>query len=552
MEFNLADLFECVADRVGERVAVVGEGRRLTYAELDERATRLAHGLAGCGVAAGDHVGLDLYNSPEHVEAMLACFKLRAVPVNVNYRYTAGELAYLARDADLVALVSQPELAGPVAALAADPPERLRTFVEVGDGVAPVVPRALRYEDVLASGGPARDFGARSADDHYVLYTGGTTGMPKGVVWRHEDIFFATLGGGNPGGPPITRPEQIGETVLVNRAQRVGPFLPPGHPGPDEMVVLALGPLMHASGQWSALGTLLGGGRVVLYDRPAMDMAYVLELVERERVVMLTLVGDASARPLLAELDAHPGARDTSSLLLLGSGGSILSGDVKDRLLAAVPTVLAITEAIGSSEAPIQGIALAHQGGPPSASLQFTAKDVTMVLDDRHVPIPPGSGQVGWLATTGHVPLGYYNDPARTARTFVEIDGRRWSLPGDMATIDADGTVHLLGRGSLCVNTGGEKVYPEEVEAVLKSHPDVVDAVVVGVVDARWGQRVAAVVQARDGAAPTLDDVQRHCRAHLAGYKVPRSLRLVPEVRRSPSGKADYPWAARVAEEPLP
>ena len=372
--------------------------------------------------------------------------------------------------------------------------------------------------------------------------------MPKGVVWRHEDIFFVTLGAGNPGGPPITRPEEIGETVLVNRAQRVGPFLPPGHPGPDAMAVFSLGPLMHASGQWSALGTLLGGGKVVLYDRPAMDMAYVLELVEREQVVMLTLVGDASARPLLAELDAHPGARDTSSLLLLGSGGSILSGDVKDRLLASLPTVLAITEAIGSSEAPVQGIAIAQHDGPPSASLRFAAKDVTMVVDDRHVPIEPGSGQVGWLATTGHIPLGYYNDPVKTARTFVEIDGRRWSLPGDMATIDADGTVQLLGRGSLCINTGGEKVYPEEVEAVLKTHADVVDAVVVGVKDDRWGQRVAAVVQARAGASLSLDDVQTHCRAHLAGYKVPRVLQVVPEVRRSPSGKADYPWAAAVVE----
>jgi acyl-CoA synthetase (AMP-forming)/AMP-acid ligase II len=357
------------------------------------------------------------------------------------------------------------------------------------------------------------------------------------------------MGAGNPGGPPITRPEEIGETVLVNRAQRVGPFLPPGHPVPEVMAVLSLGPLMHASGQWSALGTLLGGGKVVLYDRPAMDMAYVLELIERERVVMLTLIGDASGRPLLAELDAHPDAHDTSSVLLLGSGGSILTGEVKDRLLAALPTALAVLEAIGSSESPVQGLAIAKPDGPPSASLRFTAKDTTMVVDDCHVPIPPGSGQVGWLATTGHVPLGYYNDPEKTARTFVEIDGRRWSLPGDMATMDADGTVHLLGRGSLCINTGGEKVYPEEVEAVLKMHPDLLDAIVVGVADERWGQRVAAVAQTRPGAEPTLDDVQAHCRAHLAGYKVPRVLRLVPEVRRSPSGKADYPWAARLAEE---
>jgi acyl-CoA synthetase (AMP-forming)/AMP-acid ligase II len=549
VEFNLADLFECVADRVADREAVVGNGRRLTYAELEVRANRFAHGLAGLGVGPGDHVGLHLYNSPEHLEAMLACYKLPAVPVNVNYRYMGDELAYLARDADLVVLVSQPELAAAVATVAAAPPPMLRTVIEVGGGTTPAIPGALDYEAVLGSGGEERDFGPRQADDHYILYTGGTTGMPKGVVWRHEDIFFVTMGAGNPGGPPITRPEEIGETVLVNRAQRVGPFLPPGHPVPDVMAVMSLGPLMHASGQWSALGTLLGGGKVVLYDRPAMEMDYVLELVERERVVMLTLIGDASARPLLAELDAHPGARDTSSLLLLGSGGSILTGEVKDRLLASLPTALAILEAIGSSESPVQGLAIARHDGPPSESLRFAAKDVTMVVDDRYAPVPPGSGQVGWLATTGHVPLGYYNDPEKTARTFVEIDGRRWSLPGDMATMDADGTVHLLGRGSLCINTGGEKVYPEEVEAVLKTHPELVDAVVVGVPDERWGQRVAAVAQARRGAAPTLDDVQAHCRAHLAGYKVPRVLRLVPEVHRSPSGKADYPWAVRMVEE---
>jgi 3-oxocholest-4-en-26-oate---CoA ligase len=444
--------------------------------------------------------------------------------------------------------VFQADLAGPVAAIAAQNHERLRLLIEVRDG-APSVDAAVAFEDLVASGSRARDFGPRSADDHYILYTGGTTGSPKGVVWRQEDIFFVTLGAGNPGGTPIERPEEIGETVLVNRAQRVGPFMPPGHPGPDEMVNLSLGPLMHASGQWSALGTLLGGGKVVLYDRPAMDMAYVLELVEREHVVMLTLVGDASGRPLLEELEAHPGARDTSSLLLLGSGGSILTADVKDRLLAAMPTVLAITEAIGSSESPVQGIAIAQPTGPPSQSLRFAAKDVTIVVDESYTPIPPGSGRVGWLATTGRVPLGYYNDPVKSARTFVEIDGRRYSLPGDMATIDADGTVQLLGRGSLCINTGGEKVYPEEVEAVLKTHPRIVDACVIGVKDDRWGQRVEAVVQGAAGAAPALDDVQAHCRERLAGYKVPRAVHVVPELRRSPSGKADYTWAARVAAE---
>ncbi len=532
MEFNLADLWECVADAVPDREALVAGPHRCTYAALDARADRLAHGLAASfGVAPGDNVGLYLHNAPEYVEAMLACYKLRAVPFNVNYRYVAEELAFVLDDADAVGVVTEPELA-PVVRRAAPGPWALVT------GAA--------YEDLLAASPPGRDFPPRSADDHYLLYTGGTTGMPKGVVWRHEDIFHATLGGGNPGGPPITRPEEIGATVLTNRAQRIGPFLPPGDPGPDRFVALALGPLMHASGQWSALGTLLGGGTAVIYIEPRMDMARVLDLVEAERVCMLTLVGDTSGRPLADTLEAGRGRWDTSSLRLLGSGGSILSAEVKARLLAALPTVLGITEAVGSSEAPVQGVAVARAG--PQTSLAFSVRPDTLVLDDDLRPVTPGSGAVGRLATRGHVPLGYYNDPDKTARTFVLLDGERWSMPGDMATVEADGTIRLLGRGSMCINTGGEKVYPEEVEAVVKAHPAVADVVVVGVPDERFGERVAVVVGLRASAPGlTLAELQEACRARLAGYKVPRQLTIVDEVRRSPSGKADYGWAREVA-----
>jgi acyl-CoA synthetase (AMP-forming)/AMP-acid ligase II len=388
-----------------------------------------------------------------------------------------------------------------------------------------------------------RDFGPRSGDDHYVLYTGGTTGMPKGVVWRQEDIFFAALGGGNPGGAPLRVPELLGRSVVENPNQRLAPFLPPGDPGPGEFVALSLGPLMHASGQWLTLGTLLGGGTIVVDPSRHQDLAHVLHLVERERVGMLTLIGDASGRPLLDLLRARPGEFDTSSLRLLGSGGSILSGEVKDGLLEAIPTLASILEAIGSSESPAQGIALATPG-QRSRSMTFTAKPETMVVDDDLRPIPPGSGRVGRLATRGRVPLGYHNDPVRTAERFVEIDGARWALPGDMATIDADGTIHLLGRGSMCINTGGEKVYPDEVEAVLKAHEQVGDAVVVGVPDARFGERVVAIVAPSDGRdAPTLEALQAHARSRLAGYKVPRVVHVVDHVQRSPSGKPDYRWA---------
>jgi acyl-CoA synthetase (AMP-forming)/AMP-acid ligase II len=530
MEFNLADLFECVADHVSDRVALTCGDRHLRYETLDDRANRLAHGLAGLGVEAGDHVACYLRTGVEYVETMLACFKLRAVPINVNDRYVTDEVVDVCADADAVALVADPQLPADVDAVAVRLPP-LRAALIVG----------AAYDDLIDRGSPVRDFGPRSADDHYILYTGGTTGRPKGVVWRQEDIFFAALGGGNAGGPPIERPDAIGLTAVTNRAQRLAPFLPAGDPGPDQFVALALGPLAHASGQWSALGTLLGGGRVVLYPGRHLDMAGVLDLVAREQVVMLNLVGDASGRPLLDQLRAAPNATDTSSLRLLGSGGSLLSAEVKHGLLTALPTVLTVMEAIGSSEAPVQAIALVGATDPPTESLHFAGRDTTMVVADDLTPIPPGSGRIGRLATTGRAPLGYYQDAAKSARTFVEIDGRRWTLPGDMATVDADGSIRLLGRGSQSINTGGEKVYPEEVEAVLRDHPRVADAVVVGTPDPRLGERVAVVVATTTpDKPPTLDELQAHCRDRLAGYKVPRALHLVDVVDRSPAGKPDY------------
>jgi acyl-CoA synthetase (AMP-forming)/AMP-acid ligase II len=537
MEFNIADLFECVTDAVPTREAVVCGADRRTYAELDERATRLAHSMRAAGIGVGDHVGLYLRNSVAHLEAMLACYKARAVPINVNYRYVADELRYIRDDADLVALFHDDDTAAHVDAIRSP---ALKLIVVAG---------SPDYEELLRSGSSARDLGPRSPDDRYVLYTGGTTGRPKGVVWRQEDMFFGGLGSGNPGGPPITAPEQIAASVVDNPAQRLRPFLPPDDAGVEQFVSLALGPLMHASGQWSALGTLLGGGKVVLYGEAHVDMDRVLDLLERERVNACNLVGDASARPMLATLTAEPDRWDLSALRLLGSGGSIMSGEVKDGLMAALPSVLAIVEGIGSSESPAQAVALTTRSGAPSASLTFAAKAETIVLDDDLRPVPPGSGVVGRLATRGRVPIGYYKDPERSARAFVEIDGVRWSLPGDMATIDADGTVHLLGRGSLCINTGGEKVYPEEVEAVLKVHPEIADAVVLGAPDERFGQRVVAIVApAADHASPDLETLQSHCREQLAGYKVPRALHVVSEIVRTPAGKADYEWARTVID----
>jgi acyl-CoA synthetase (AMP-forming)/AMP-acid ligase II len=530
--FNLADLFELVARAIPDREALVSGAKRLSYGELDECATRLADALdRQLGVRPGDHVGLDLYNCCEYVEATFACFKLRAVPININYRYVAAELVPLFANAGLVGVLCD---------------ERTEDAVRAAAGDAWVIELGSEYDDLIAAGDPARTFDQRSPDDHYVLYTGGTTGMPRGVVWRHEDIFFSALGSGNPGGPPITAPEEIADHALTNRVQRLAPYLTPGDSGCDEFVALSLGPLMHASGQWMGYGTLLGGGRVVLYEEPHLDLVKVLDLVERERVVMLSLIGDAAARPLVEALEANPGRWDTSSVRLLGSGGSILTADMRERLLAALPSVLAINEAVGSSEAPVQALATAVRGAPTIESLKFTAREgITLVIDDDLRPIEPGSGVEGWLAAGGRVPIGYHNDPEKSARTFVTIDGKRYSIPGDRALIDADGTIRLLGRGALCINTGGEKVYPEEVEAVLKAHPAIADAVIVGVPDERWGSRVAAVVAA--DANLDIEDVQAHCRVSLAGYKVPRSVTVVATIERSPAGKADYRWAAEVA-----
>jgi acyl-CoA synthetase (AMP-forming)/AMP-acid ligase II len=554
MEFNLADLFECVAARVPEREAIVWRDQRLTYRQLDERANRLAHAMQSLGVGPGDHIGVYMYSRPEFLETMLAGYKIRAVPVNVNYRYVADELAYLFSNADLVAVVHEGVFSATIAAIR-DRAPMLRTLITVDDGdtLPGDPPDATPYEQALSAASPKQDFGPRSADDVYLLYTGGTTGVPKGVMWRQEDIFFATLGGGSAGSTELQRPEDIGDVAAAGAGARLAAVLPPGEEPPDDCVSMALGPLMHASGQWSAWGALLGGSRVVLYPHRRMDIDEVLRVVERERVTMLTVVGDALARPLVEALETRPGAFDTSSILMIGSGGSILSADVKTRLMAAIPTALVITEAIGSSESPVQALSVAVKSAPTPPTLAFTAGELTTVFDESLKRVAPGSGVVGRLATAGRVPIAYYKDERKSAETFVEIDGVRWSLPGDMATIEADGTIRLLGRGSLCINTGGEKVYPEEVEAVLKAHDAIADALVIGVPDPRWGEMVVSVAQPAAGVEwPGLAAVQAFCRDRIAGYKVPRVVHLVDAVERMPSGKADYVWARAVAAGELP
>ncbi len=529
-QFNLADLFEVVVDTVPDRLALVAGPARLTYRQLDERANRFAHHLVDSGIDPGAHVGILAYNRAEWAEAMIGCYKARVVPVNLNYRYIAAELRYVIDNADLEVLVFERALS-PLVADSTDGPdaEQPLQLLVVEDGTEPAVVglewlrhEALPYEAALAEASPGRDFGPRSPDDLYVLYTGGTTGMPKGVLWRQEDIFFAAMGGGGWGAEPIRRAEELAGRINTDEAGRV--------------VMLAVAPLMHGNAQWVMWSAFMMGGTAVLYTDHRYDPDGLWRLIGAEGVVSVGLVGDAMARPLAEALaSAEPGTYDTSTLVVVGSGGAMLSSTVKDELHQLLPDVL-VMDRFGSSESGAQGAVEVGAAGP-----RFVMSEDTSVLDEELVPLQPGDGRIGRLARSGRIPIGYYKDEAKTAATFpVDAHGVRWSLPGDLASVEPDGTIVVHGRGSASINSGGEKIFPEEVEAAVKSHPDVFDAIVVGLPDERFGERVAVVVLPRRGAAaPTLEDLQAHCRIHVAGYKVPRQLLVVEAIPLTAAGKPD-------------
>ncbi|GAA1856336.1 acyl-CoA synthetase [Actinomadura bangladeshensis] len=520
MEYNHADLFEGLADAIGDRVALICGDQRFTYAELDEHANRLAHHLRDAGVRPGQHVAVQLYNGVEYAAALLATMKIRAVPINVNYRYVENELLYVYRDSDSVALLYDVEFEDRVAATVPEVPE-LKHLIAVGG--APSIPGAVAYDEALRDADGARDFPARSGDDLYIIYTGGTTGMPKGVMWSAEQIIFAFW---NPTVPRPSKPEDI-----VEHARNSGP-----------LIMMPVAPLMHGAAQVATFIAWFMGATLV-YTRK-FDAADVWRTIEREKVNSLTITGDAMAIPMAEELAR--GDYDTSSLFAYVSTGAIFTGTVRDRIQKLLPNVL-ILDRFGSTESGSTAEAVA--GSTPEKGLRF-APDVenVTVLDDALQPVKPGSGVIGQVARTGHIAQGYYNDPEKTAKTFPVVDGKRWLLTGDIATVEEDGSIAVYGRGSQAINTGGEKVFPEEVEAVLKGHPGVYDAVVTGIPDERWGNRVAAVIQA-SGDAPSSEDLDAHCRRELSGYKVPRVYAFVAEMKRSPAGKADYRWAKQVAEE---
>jgi acyl-CoA synthetase (AMP-forming)/AMP-acid ligase II len=530
MGLNMADTFETVVRTVPDELALVvrasaGEEVRLTFAELDARANRLAHVLADLGVSAGDHVGCHLYDGNQYVETTLAAYKLRAVPVNVNFRYVDEELAYLFGNADLVAVVTEPDLEDRAtrAADGLDRPAR----VLVADG---------RYEAALASQ-PANppDVGERSSDDLYGLWTGGTTGMPKGVMWRHEDIYLSAIGGG--GNPLLGIPPVRDQDDVAARARTGSPI-----PG-----TLSLCPLMHGGGFWLVFSALLSGTFAVVIRDLRFDPAFALQVAADEGVSVVMTIGDAYARPIVDHLESvGSDAPDLSKLRIYGSGGAILSPAVKEALSRVLPSTF-VHDGFGASETGGQGRLV---GTGPDGAPRFEMDGSNVVIADDGTLCRPGDGRMGMLATSGHIPLGYHKDPAKTAATFPVVDGVRYAVPGDIASVDADGSIVVYGRGSVSINSGGEKIFPEEVEKALKSHPAVFDATVVGTPDERWGSQVTAVVELRPdhaGHPPTLTELQDHCRAHLAGYKLPRRLVLVDEMVRSPSGKPDYRWAKDVA-----
>ncbi len=530
-EFNLADLFELAVDQYGDRECLVVGERRCTFRELDARANRCAHYMARRGIGAGDHVGIYALNSMEWVELMWATVKLRAVWININYRYIADELAYLFDNADLKMLFCERQFLG--LAQEAATPGLMQNCVFIEDGSGTALPETVtEYEEALAQGSAERDFEARSGDDLYILYTGGTTGMPKGVVWRHEDVFF-TLGGGI----DAMSGERVQEPMdIIRRGLKNGP-----------VTMLSTAPLMHGACQWGVINSAYEGRKILLMRK--FDAEEVWRAVEREKVNGIMITGDAMGRPMIEAYAANPGAFDCSSLFMVTSTAAIFSASVKEQFLQHFPELL-IIDGVGASEFGSSGMMTVNKEQVQS-ELSISPNSDTLVVDENFDPLPPGSDKIGKIARRGNLPLGYYKDEKKSAEVFVTAaDGTRYSVPGDFARIEEDGRITLLGRGNTCINSGGMKIFPEEVEQALKSHADVFDAVVVGAPDERWGEQVAAVVEARPGCQPELQSLQEHCRVHIAGFKIPRQLHLVARILRSPSGKPDYPWARQLVTGP--
>jgi acyl-CoA synthetase (AMP-forming)/AMP-acid ligase II len=536
MNWNIGDIFCAIAPVLGDEPALIhsasatgGAARVITWRELDRRTNALARALVAGGARPDDKIAIYSYNRPEWLEAVIACFKARLVPVNVNYRYRDEELLYLLDNSDSVAVIFEGGFSQNVERLAASLPG-LRTLVRIEDG-GPACAGALSYEDVVA--GPAEPLDlVRSPDDLLLLYTGGTTGMPKGVMWRQEDLFRTLGGGGDPLGTG-PRPADLAEHVANVKA------------GAQKQRMIPACPIMHGTGLFTAINALMNGGSVVTVDSKKLDAHALWAAVERHEVNAISIVGDVFARPMVKALTERTYKLD--SLRLMISSGVMWSIETKRALLEQHPMMI-LFDSLGSSEATGLGASV-MAAGMEMQTASFKVGDRVKVITNDGREALPGSGETGLVARSGPIPVGYYKDPEKTAKTFRTIDGVRYSMPGDFAMVEADGTMKLLGRGSACINTGGEKVFPEEVEEVLKRHPAVEDAATVGLADPQWGQAIHSLVTLRPGRSVAEEELREHVREHLAAYKVPKRIFAVESLGRSPAGKMDYKGVtARVSE----
>ena len=541
--FDLSTIFRTVAQTIPDKQVLVWRDLRLTYAQMDARIDGVAHYLASRGLGSHiernqlanhqsgqDHMGLYLRNGNEYLEAMVAGYRARVAPFNVNFRYVEEELLYLLADAKAKVLVYAAEFAPHVQSIRGRLPE-LQVLIQVADDSGnQLLPDAVDYESIVNTPAPSWGMPEPSGDDLYILYTGGTTGMPKGVLWRQHDIFMSAMGG-RPfmaGGEPLNSYDDLAAQVRAQAGFRS---------------MLLIPPLMHGAAQWGVFNTISTGGWIALPDNvQRLDADAVLRLVSRERVLGIPVVGDAMARPLVDAIET--GDYDLSSLMAFTNGGAPLSPTVRDRLLAALPNLM-IMDAVGASESGAQMTTIATNGAETQAATFTPLADTAVVSLDFIRVLQPGEGD-GWLARQVFVPLGYLGDAEKTARTFPTIDGVRWSIPGDKARMLDDGRIELLGRDSVTINSGGEKIFAEEVERAVASHPAVYDVTVAGRPSERWGNEVVAIVQLAEGKSVTDEELAEACRAHIADYKVPKAFIRVDKVVRSPAGKADYRWAKAV------